>query len=77
MKELITRMVKALIENSDEVNVTEIGAHQTLLFTLNVAKSDLGLVIGKQGRNIHAIRTILGVAAAKSRKRAVLRIHKD
>jgi uncharacterized protein len=77
MKELITRMVKALVENSDEVQITELDMHQTILFTLIVSKSDIGLVIGKQGRNINALRTILGVAAAKSRKRAVLRIKED
>jgi uncharacterized protein len=77
MKELISRMVKALVENPDEVKITELDAHQTLLFTLHVSKSDVGLVIGKQGRNINALRTILGVAALKSRKRAILRIQEE
>ena len=52
----------------------EVGGEQTIVYELRVAKDDLGKVIGKQGRTARAIRTILGAASAKLKKRAVLEI---
>ena len=77
MKELITRMVKAIVDNPDEVTVTEIESQQASVFELKVAKSDIGKVIGKQGRNVSAIRTILGASAAKLKKRVTLELLED
>ena len=74
MKELITYIARALVDNSDEVEVQEIKAQQTLVLELRVAKEDLGKVIGKKGRTAQAMRTILSCASAKKQKRVILEI---
>jgi len=74
MKDLIADMAKALVDQPDQVTVTEIEGGQTVVFELSVAKSDMGKVIGKKGRNALALRTILSAAAGKARKRYVLEI---
>ena len=74
MKELIAYIAKALVDNPEEVNVTEIEGQQTFVIELKVAKEDFGKIIGKQGRTAVAIRTILGAASAKMKKKFVLEI---
>lgn len=74
MKELVTLIAQALVDEPEAVEVNEIVGEQTSVIELKVAKSDLGKVIGKQGRTAHAIRTILNAASTKLRKRAVLEI---
>jgi len=74
MKDLITNIAKALVDNPDEVVVTEVEGDQTSVLELKVAKEDLGKVIGKQGRTARAMRTLLSAASAKNRKRTVLEI---
>jgi predicted RNA-binding protein YlqC (UPF0109 family) len=74
MKDLISYIVKALVDQPDRVSVTEVEGGHTLVLELKVAKSDMGKVIGKQGRNAQAIRTILNAASGKARKRYVLEI---
>jgi predicted RNA-binding protein YlqC (UPF0109 family) len=74
MKELIEFIAKALVDNPDEVKVNVLEGSQATVLELNVAKVDLGKIIGKQGRTAKAIRTILGAASAKEKKRAVLEI---
>lgn len=74
MRELIAYIAKALVDSPDEVQVTEIEGSHTSVIELKVAKDDLGKVIGKQGRTARAMRTVLGAASAKLRKRAVLEI---
>ena len=74
MKELIKHIAKALVDNPDEVAVSEIVGEQTSVLELRVAKEDLGKVIGKQGRTARAMRTILSAASTKIKKRAVLEI---
>jgi predicted RNA-binding protein YlqC (UPF0109 family) len=74
MKELITRIAKALVDNPDQVMVSEVEGNQTSVLELKVAKEDLGKVIGKEGRNARAMRTILSAASAKLKKRTVLEI---
>ena len=74
MKELVEYIAKVLVDNPEEVRVTELQGEQTSVIELRVAKEDLGKVIGKQGRNARAIRTILGAASAKMKKRSVLEI---
>ena len=74
MKDLIAYMAKALVDKPEEVVVTELGGAQTTVIELRVAKDDLGKIIGKQGRTARAMRTILGGASAKLRKRCVLEI---
>ena len=74
MKALITEIVQALVDQPDQVTVTEIEGDHTVVLELSVAKSDMGKVIGKKGRNALALRTILSAAAGKERKRYVLEI---
>jgi predicted RNA-binding protein YlqC (UPF0109 family) len=74
MKELIEYIAKVLVDNPDDVSVTELEGKQTSVIELRVAKEDLGKVIGKQGRTARAMRTILGAASTKLKKRSVLEI---
>jgi uncharacterized protein len=74
LKDLIEYIAKLLVDNPDQVSVSEIEGEQTSVIELKVAKEDLGKVIGKQGRTARAMRTILGAASTKARKRAVLEI---
>jgi uncharacterized protein len=74
MKELIRYIAKALVDNPEAVEVSEVEGEQTSVLELKVAKEDLGKVIGKQGRTARAMRTILSAASTKIRKRAVLEI---
>jgi uncharacterized protein len=74
MKELISFIAKALVDNPEQVVVDEVEGNQTSVLELKVAKEDLGKVIGKQGRTARAMRTILSAASAKVRKRTVLEI---
>ncbi|HBE45652.1 MAG: KH domain-containing protein [Syntrophorhabdus sp.] len=74
LKELIEYIAKALVDNPDQVRVSEIEGEKTSVIELNVSKDDLGKVIGKQGRTARAMRTILSAASTKVKKRAVLEI---
>ena len=74
MKELIEMIAKALVDSPEEVIVNEVVGEQTTVLELRVAQSDLGKVIGKQGRTARAIRTLLGASGMKVRKRFVLEI---
>jgi len=74
MKELITYIARALVDNPDQVQVSEVEGNQTSVLELKVAKEDLGKVIGKQGRTARAMRAILSAASAKVKKRTVLEI---
>jgi len=74
MKELVEVIAKALVDNPEQVTVSEIEGEQTTVLELRVAPSDLGKVIGKQGRTARCIRMLLGAAGMKLRKRFVLEI---
>jgi predicted RNA-binding protein YlqC (UPF0109 family) len=74
MQDLIRYIAQALVDNPDQVVVSEVEGNQTSVLELQVAKEDLGKVIGKQGRTARAMRTILSAASAKIKKRTVLEI---
>ncbi len=74
MKELVAYIVRFLVDHPDEVEVKEIEGEQTKVLELRVAKTDMGKVIGKQGRTARALRTILAAASARLNKRTVLEI---
>lgn len=74
MRELIEVVAKALVDFPDQVQVNVVEGQQTTVLELRVAPADLGKVIGKQGRTARAVRTILGAAGMKLRKRFVLEI---
>ncbi len=74
MKELLELIAKSLVDQPEDVAVSEIEGEQTTVLELKVAQDDLGKVIGKQGRTARSIRTILAAAGMKLRKRVVLEI---
>lgn len=74
LKDLIEYVGKALVDMPEEVEVNEVEGEQTTVIELKVDKSDLGKVIGKQGRTARALRTILNAASTKIKKRSVLEI---
>lgn len=74
LKDLIEYVGKSLVDMPENVEVNEIEGEQTTVIELKVDKSDLGKVIGKQGRTARALRTILNAASTKLKKRSVLEI---
>jgi hypothetical protein len=74
MKSLIEDIAKALVDLPEEVSVSEVDGERTTVFELRVATSDLGKVIGKQGKTARSMRTILSAAGTKLGKRCVLEI---
>lgn len=74
MKQLIEDIAKALVDIPEEVTVREVQGQQVTVLELKVAPSDLGKVIGKQGRTARSIRTILGAAGMKLNRRFTLEI---
>ena len=74
MKDLVEAIAKALVDNPDQVQVRAVEGELVTVFELRVHPSDLGKVIGRQGRNAKAIRTILTGVGMKLRKRFTLEI---
>jgi hypothetical protein len=74
MKDLVEYIAKALVDEVNRIEISEITGNQTNIIELKVAKEDIGKVIGRQGRTADAIRTILNCAAAKLSKRYILQI---
>ncbi len=73
-KDLVEYIAKSLVDEPSEVTVTMIEGEKSTILELKVAPSDIGKVIGKQGRIAKAVRTILSASATKSGKRVVLEI---
>jgi len=73
-KEFLMYIIKALVDEPDEVEINVVEGEKSTIFELKVAPSDTGKVIGKNGRIAKAIRTILNAAIAKSGKRITLDI---
>ena len=74
MKELVEIMAKALVDNPAQVEVTEIAGRDSSVIQLKAAEEDMGKIIGKKGRNVQAMRTILNGASRKLGKHVVLEI---
>ena len=74
MKELVEVIAKSLVEHPEEVAVTETENEKTILVELRVAPSDMGKVIGKQGRIAKAISCVVKAAASKEEKKVVVEI---
>lgn len=74
MKELVEVIAKSLVDNPDEVEVTEKESEKALVLELKVAPSDMGKVIGKQGRIAKAIRSVVKAAASKEDKKVIVDI---
>jgi uncharacterized protein len=77
MKELVEAIAKALVDHPDDVRVKSLDGQQATVLELRVNPEDLGKVIGRQGRTAKAVRTLLGVAGMKVRKRYTLEILED
>ena len=74
MKELVEGITKALVDNPDEVVVTEKQEEKATVVEVHVAESDMGKVIGKQGRIAKAIRSVVKAAAAKEDRKVIVDI---
>ena len=75
MTELLTEMIKAIVDKPDEVDISLTESENTVIYELRLGDGDVGKVIGKKGRNVTAIRTLLSAATAKAGgKRSILEI---
>ena len=74
LRELVEMIVKSLVDEPDMVRVTQVEGERTLIFEIRVAQSDLGKVIGKEGRIANAIRTLVKAAATKEGKKVAVEI---
>ncbi len=74
MKNLLALIAQHMVDSPDQVDVKEIDGVNTLVLELSVAKPDLGKIIGKKGRNIGAIRTIMMAISGKIQKRIVVEL---
>ncbi|HVB99426.1 MAG TPA: KH domain-containing protein [Candidatus Dormibacteraeota bacterium] len=74
VKELVEAIAKALVDNPEQVQVRAVEGEQVTVLELRVDPNDLGKVIGRQGRTAKSIRTILGAAGMKIKKRLTLEI---
>jgi len=74
MRELIEYIAKALVDNPDSVDVKEIEGGNTIIYELKVGSGDMGKIVGRGGKTVNAIRTIVTGASMKKGKRAILEI---
>jgi len=74
MKELVETITRALVDQPDRVEVHEVEGDGVLVFELSVAPEDVGKVIGRQGRTIKALRTLLHAASIKTQRRTELEV---
>jgi len=77
MKEFVEKIARELVDNPDQVNVTEVDGERTTVIELRVAKEDLGKVIGKEGRIAKAMRVLISASTARDEKKCVLEIVED
>ena len=74
MRTLVEYIVTALVDHPSQILIAERSGRNTMIIELAVAKEDIGKVIGKEGRTINAIRTLLNAAGASQKKRVVLEV---
>ncbi len=77
MKDFVAYIIKNLVDHPDQVHINEIGGTHTLILELSVEKSDIGKIIGKKGKTINAIRTLLMSVASRNGLRVTLEIIED
>lgn len=74
MREFIEMIIKGIVDNPDKVEINEIVGERSSIFEVRVDSNDIGKVIGRQGRNIKSIRTIMDASAQKDDKRIIIEI---
>jgi uncharacterized protein len=74
MKDFVAYIVKNLVDHPDQVKINEVGGTHTIILELSVEKSDIGKIIGKKGKTINAIRTLLMSVASRNGLRVNLEI---
>lgn len=74
MKKLVEVLAKSLVDYPEEVKITEIADDDSIVYELSVAQSDMGKIIGKQGRTVKALRTVVSAAAVKENKKISIEI---
>jgi predicted RNA-binding protein YlqC (UPF0109 family) len=74
IKEVIEYLVNLIVDNLEEVKVVEKAGEQTIIFEVRVDKQDFGKIIGKHGKNIQVIRTLVNAVSAKAGKRATIEV---
>ncbi|MBP1589399.1 MAG: KH domain-containing protein [Kiritimatiellae bacterium] len=74
MKEFIEYISKSLVDHPEELQVTEVEGERTVVYELRCNPEDVGKVIGKSGKTVGAIRTLLSTVAARQGRRAVLEV---
>jgi uncharacterized protein len=74
LKRLLETMAKALVDDPEKVIVSQITGHETVILEIRAAQRDVGKIIGKQGRTVAAMRSILDSSSTKLRKRAILAV---
>ncbi len=72
MKEILTTIIKSLVSNEDAISINEIENEKSIVFEVKVDESDMGKIIGKQGKIAKSIRTILRAIATKEQKRITI-----
>jgi hypothetical protein len=77
MRMLVEQIVQAFVDAPDQVQVTPVEDGDATILELRVAQNDVGKVIGRQGRTIKSIRTLLGAASSRSHERYILEIIED
>ena len=74
MKELVELLVRALVDDPGAVEVNEVSERRTLVYEIRVAPDEMGKVIGKQGRVVNALRTVVKAAATKQDRRVTVEV---
>ncbi|HIU51470.1 MAG TPA: KH domain-containing protein [Candidatus Merdicola faecigallinarum] len=72
MKETLEVIVKNLVDSPEEVSINELDGEKSIVFEVKVAETDMGKVIGKQGRVAKSVRTVMKAVAAKNKKRVTI-----
>jgi len=74
IKEVVEYLIKLIVDNTEDVKVEEKTGEQTIVFEVSVDKQDFGKIIGKHGKNIQAIRTLVNAVSAKAGKRSTVEV---